>query len=102
LRDRYGEFQAKNAEVIAVAVDSVEHAGRYFERNEIPFPCLADPDRKVFRQYDVKSAMVSLGQRPGQFIIDSKGIVRYAHLGFQQWEIPPVDDTLRELDALTN
>jgi peroxiredoxin len=55
----------------------------------------------VFRQYDVKSAMVSLGQRPGQFIIDGDGIVRYAHLGFQQWEIPPMDDTLRELGKLS-
>jgi peroxiredoxin len=101
LRDRYGEFQARNTEVIALAVDSVEHARKYFERNDIPFPCLADPDRKVFRQYDVKTALVSLGQRPGQFIVDGEGIARYANLGFQQWEIPSLDDTLRELDALT-
>jgi hypothetical protein len=50
--------------------------------------------------YDVKSAMISLGQRPGLFIVDSAGIVRYAYLGFQQWEIPTVDATLAELDAL--
>jgi peroxiredoxin len=66
----------------------------------MPFPCLADPDRVVFRQYDVKSAMVSLGQRPGLFIIDGEGTVRYAYLGFQQWEIPSIDDTLAELDRL--
>ena len=73
---------------------------RYFERNDIPFPCLADPKREVFRQYDVKSAMVSLGQRPGLFVIDGDGIVRFAHLGFQQWEIPSVEDTLEEIGRL--
>jgi peroxiredoxin Q/BCP len=100
LRDRYADIQQRNAEVIAVAPDTLEHAQSYFQRNDIPFPCLADPDRRVFRQYDVKSAMVSLGQRPGLFIIDKAGVVQYAHLGFQQWEIPSVDDTLTQLDAL--
>lgn len=55
----------------------------------------------MFRQYDVKSAMISLGQRPGLFIIDREGIVAYAYLGFQQWEIPSIDDTLAQLDALS-
>jgi peroxiredoxin len=87
-------------EVLAIAPDRVENARRYFENNAIPFPCLADPDRKVFRQYDVKSAMISLGQRPGLLIIDREGVVRYAHLGWQQWEIPTVDETLEQLDAL--
>jgi deoxyinosine 3'endonuclease (endonuclease V) len=44
--------------------------------------------------------MVSLGQRPGLFIIDGDGIVRYSHLGWQQWEIPSVDETLEQLGAL--
>ena len=87
-------------QLLAIAPDSLEHAQSYFQRNEIPFPCLADPERKVYRQYDVKSALVSLGQRPGLFIVDGDGVVRYAHLGWQQWEIPSVEETLRELDGL--
>ena len=86
--------------MIAIAPDSVEHARSYFQRNEIPFRCLADPDRTVFRQYDVKSAIISLGQRPGLFVIDREGVVRYAHLGWQQYEIPSVDETLAQIDGL--
>ncbi len=86
---------------MAIAPDTLEHAQAYFKQNEIPFPCLADPDRRVFRMYDVKSAMISLGQRPGLFVIDGAGVVRFAHLGFQQWEIPAVDDTLKQLDLLS-
>jgi peroxiredoxin Q/BCP len=100
LRDRYEEFTKRGAEVLAIAPDTLENAKRYFETNEIPFPCLSDPDRKVFRQYDVKSAMISLGQRPGLFVIDKDGVVRCAHLGWQQWEIPTVDETLEQIDAL--
>lgn len=100
MRDRYGEFEERGAEVLAIAPHSLDNSRDYFQTNDIPFPCLPDPDRRVFRLYDVRSAMVSLGQRPGLFIIDKEGIVRYAYLGWQQWEIPAVDETLRELDAL--
>jgi len=101
LRDRIADFQQRGAHVIAIAPDTLEHARAFFQRHSLPFPCLADPDRRVFRLYDVKSALVSLGQRPGLFIIDKDGTVASAYLGFQQWEIPSIDDTLAELDRLT-
>ena len=100
MRDSIEEFERRDAQLLAIAPDTLEHAGTYFQSNEIPFHCLADPDRRVYRQYDVKSAMVSLGQRPGLFIVDREGVVRYAYLGWQQWEIPSIEETLRELDAL--
>ena len=86
--------------MLAIAPDTLERARSYFEMHEIPFACLPDEDREVYRLYDVKSAMISLGQRPGLFIVDAEGIVRFAHIGFQQYEIPSVDETLEELDAL--
>lgn len=84
---------------MAIAPTTVERARSYFQGHDIPFPCLADPDRRVFRQYDVKSALMSLGQRPGLFIVDGEGVVRYAYLGWQQWEIPSVPETLQHLDV---
>ncbi len=100
MRDRIDEFKQRDVQLLAIAPDSLEHAQSYFQSNDLPFPCLADPDRRVYRQYDVKSALVSLGQRPGLFIVDAEGVVRYAYLGWQQWEIPSVEKTLQELDGL--
>ncbi len=101
MRDRYEEFEKRGAQVLAIAPDTLENARNFFRSHDIPFPCLPDDDRTVFRRYDVKSAMISLGQRPGLFIIDKEGGVRYAYLGWQQWEIPSVDETLEQLDALS-
>lgn len=101
MRDRYSEFTERGAEVVAIAPDTLDSARSFFESKSLPFQSLADPDREVFRMYDVKSAMISMGQRPGLFVVDKDGVVRYAHLGFQQWEIPSVDATLAELDALS-
>lgn len=102
MRDRLAEFDQRKATVVAIAPDTMERARSYFEKNELPFACLPDPGREVYRQYDVKSRAISLGQRPGLFIIDGEGIVRFAYLGWQQWEIPSVDETLAELDALSS
>ncbi len=61
MRDSIEEFEKRDAQLLAIAPDSREQAQAYFQRNDIPFPCLADPDREVYRRYDVKSALVSLG-----------------------------------------
>ena len=68
--------------------DTSEKARAYFADNDIPFPCLVDADNTVYEQYEVKSKLLSLGQRPALFIIDRKGVVQFANLGWQQWEIP--------------
>ena len=83
-----------------MAPDTIENARSFFERHRLPFPCLADPERRVFRLYDVQSRLASLGQRPALFVIDKEGAVRFAHLGWQQWEIPTNETVLAQLQAL--
>jgi peroxiredoxin len=84
-------------EVVTVANDKLEVAQEYFERHRLPFPGLVDEDHRVYDRYDVQSRMLSLGQRPALFILDKKGVVRFAHWGTQQWQIPPNEEVLAKL-----
>ncbi len=88
----------RGAEVVAVAPTSAEPTESFAKEHGLPFPCLPDPDHHVFDIYGVESKALSLGQRPGLFVIDKQGVVRYAHIGNQQWEIPSVDVVLEVLD----
>jgi peroxiredoxin len=88
LADDYTRFINAGAEVVAIVNDSVEEAKAYFAKEQLPFPCLSDEGHTVYDRFGVESKGLSLGQRPGLFIIDKDGIVRYAHVGRQQWEIP--------------
>ncbi len=81
--------------VVAVVRDTSEKARAYFSGHAIPFPCLVDTDNSVYKQYEVKSKLLSLGQRPALFIIDREGIVQFANLGWQQWEIPGDKEVLK-------
>lgn len=73
---------------------TMEHAGRYVHGLNLSFPCLVDTERAVFDLYQVESRVLSLGQRPGLYVVDRTGVVRYAQIGGQQWEIPGIAEIL--------
>lgn len=100
MTEQYQEFRNAGAEIIALVRDNQVAVHTYFEEHDIPFPCLVDPENRVYRQYDVKSKLLSLGQRPALFVLDKEGIVRYAYLGSQQWEIPSNEEVLAILQSI--
>ena len=94
MTDEYQRFVDAGVEVIAIVPESIENARAFVDENGIPFPCLADPSHRVYDTYQVESKMLSLGQRPGLFIVDRDGVVRLAYIGSQQWQIPRNADVL--------
>jgi peroxiredoxin len=97
LRERYDEIHATGVEVLALAPGDLDQTGAFAAARGIPFPLLADPQRAVYRAYQVESRLLSLGQRPALFSIDHHGIVRYAFLGTQQWQLGDIDEALAAL-----
>jgi peroxiredoxin Q/BCP len=100
LRDDYERFTALGAEVLAVSAESPARSEAYLRSNPLPYPTLVDQDHKVFDAYDVTSRLISLGQRPGLFVIDADGIVRFQEVGAQQYNIPPDEQVLGVLESL--
>jgi peroxiredoxin len=98
LRDRYDELRERHVEVLALAPASPDEARRFAGAHGIPFPLLADPALNVFRAYHVDSHLLSLGQRPALYAVDRKGVVRYAHLGRQQWQVGSIDQAIATLE----
>ena len=100
MTEHYQRFLDAGAEVVAIVNDSLDAARSYFEKHDIPFPCLTDPHHAVYDLYQVESRAVSLGQRPGLLVIDREGRVGYAYIGWQQWEIPSPSHILEVCRAL--
>ena len=86
-------------EIIALVRDTQENAHDYFQKHHIPFPCLVDIQGKVYHQYEVKSTVLSLGQRPALFVIDREGIVRYIDVHALR-EVPDEEEIAEELRKL--
>jgi peroxiredoxin Q/BCP len=75
MRDRWPDYQATEAEVVAISVGSVESHKRFAEHHDLPQRLLADEHGEVARLYDVKSLLG--GSQRAVIIIDRAGIVHY-------------------------
>jgi len=102
--NRINDFKSRNAEVVAVSVDS--HFSHYAWKNtpiekggigNVQFPIVSDITKNISRQYDVL-IQDSVALR-GTFMIDKEGTVRHQLIN----DLPlgrNVDETLRMIDAL--
>ena len=97
---QYDTFREAGAEILTLVRDTQKNAHDYFEKHGIPFKCLADETGNVYHRYEVKTELLSFGQRPALFVLDKDGIVRYAYLGSQMWEIPSNREVLKILRDL--
>lgn len=72
----YAQFREAGAEVIVVLGNDITTAKEYAEGISLPFPVLSDPDRAVYRLYELEKYFL-LFQRTASLVIDKDGIVRY-------------------------
>jgi peroxiredoxin len=92
-------IQRQGVEVLALAPAGQQETAAFASTQAIPFPLLADPALDVFSSYDVQSRLFSLGQRPALYAIDTAGIIRYAFLGRQQWQLGEIEQALAAITA---
>lgn len=76
----YGQFKAKNVEVIGISKDSVASHAKFADKYELPFVLLSDPERKAIEAYDVWKekklyGKVSMGVVRQTYVIDENGII---------------------------
>ena len=72
----YDQFKASGAEVIVILGNSLERAQQYAKLLSLPFPVLADPERRVYQQYELEKQFFL--QRTASIVVDRNSIVRYS------------------------
>ncbi|WP_347107697.1 peroxiredoxin [Paenarthrobacter sp. S56] len=78
IRDNLGDFEADDASILAVSVDSKFSLRAYAAKEGYEFDLLSDfwPHGEVARQYGIFDDQSGMALR-GTFIIDAQGIVRH-------------------------
>ncbi len=72
----YEPMKKAGTEVIVILGDSLEKAKRYADVLKLPFPVLSDPEREVYRMYELEKYF-QLIQRTASIVVDRDGIVQY-------------------------
>lgn len=71
-RDNYQKIRDAGAEILGVSVDGVDSHKMFTEKYKLPFPLVADSDRKITESYGVYNEKWKMARRV-TFVIDEKG-----------------------------
>ena len=80
LRDHYDELQQAGYAVIGASVDSEKSHQKFIEKNALPFPLIADTDKKLVEQFGVWGEKSMCGRKymgtfRTTFIINEEGSI---------------------------
>ena len=80
-RDNYQSLLGKGFAVIGVSTDNEKSHKRFEKKFSLPFPLIADPDRKIVEQYGLWAEKMLFGRKymgtlRTTFIIDPKGKIK--------------------------
>ena len=92
------DFAKVDAQILAISPQSVEsHEGFSCKQGGFAFPLLADEDKEVGRAY---GTIGPLGfYRRSAFVIDTTGVLRYAHRALAGLTFRPTDELIAAVRA---
>ncbi len=81
LRDNYHELIQKGFQVVGISTDSVKSHKKFEDKFSLPFPLIADEDKKIVEQYGVwgeKKMMGKsyMGTNRTTYLIDEEGTIK--------------------------
>ncbi|HTI70130.1 MAG TPA: thioredoxin-dependent thiol peroxidase [Candidatus Limnocylindria bacterium] len=62
-RDAYSQFRAKGAVILGVSTDSVKSHAKFTDKYQLPFPLLADEDKKIVNAYGAWGEKSFMGRK---------------------------------------
>jgi peroxiredoxin Q/BCP len=126
LRQRYGDIEAKGAEVVAIFFEPRNRLFQLTRQLQLPYPVLSDPERDVYAAYSLaqgnllkifspktvwtyvkhfargrryEHAASDWKQLGGDFILGEDGTVLYEHRGQTPADRPTVASLISKLDG---
>lgn len=95
------EFERRDAQLLAISVDSIYSHGAWAAVRGIEFPLLADfnPRGAVARAYNAWREEEGFSER-ALYVVDPAGVIRYAHVSPFLHHVPDVEELFRALDAI--
>ena len=80
LRDNYSELRKQGYAVVGVSIDDEKSHHKFIDKNQLPFPLIADTGKKLVEQFGVWGEKSMYGRKyfgtfRTTFIIDEQGVI---------------------------
>ncbi len=105
MRDNIAQYNAANAQVLGVSVDSLFSLGRFKAEQQINFPLLSDFNKEASAAYDVlyevfpAFGMQGVSKRAA-FVIDKDGMIQYSEECATPGDLPDFNAIQKTLAVL--
>ena len=104
IRDNIGVYNATNATVLGISVDSLFALGKFKEEQQYNFPLLSDFNKSTAKAYgafydEFVLDMQGVAKRAA-FVVDKEGIVQYAEVLESAGDLPNFDAIKESLSGL--
>jgi peroxiredoxin Q/BCP len=83
---------------LVLGPDKPERFRRHWEKHDLPFIGLPDPEHRVLKLYGQEVNLFRLGRMPATVLVDKSGTVRLAHYGRSMGDVTSTHDVLAALD----
>jgi peroxiredoxin len=104
MRDSLAQYNDLDAQILAVSVDSPFTLAQWKEEQGFNFPLLSDFNKSASKKYDVLYKEFAFGlkgvAKRSAFVIDKKGIVRYAEVLENAGDLPNFEAVSATLKSL--
>lgn len=80
--------------------DALEPFQHYWERENIPFIGLPDPENAVAKMYRQEVNLFKFGRMPMNCVVDMNGVIRYIHYSLSRTDYPDTETFFSVIDEL--
>lgn len=103
LRDSFGDYQAQNAAILAISVDSPFVLARYKAEQNLPFPLLSDFNKEVSQAFGAYYEEFILGMKGvskrAAFVLNENQQIIYAEVLDSAGDLPNFDAIQQLINA---
>ena len=96
----YERFVELNTEIIVAGPENAQSFQKYWNKEDLPFIGLPDPEHRVLKLYGQETSLFKLGRLPAQMLIDTSGMLRYVHYGHSMADIPSNKEIMNLIKAI--
>ena len=97
-RDLASEFAELGASRAGISADPVDRQKKFYDKNDLGFPLLSDPDRKVHKQFGTKRMGPLSGKRATFVIATDRRLVKV--ISSETNMLTHADEALKALKSL--
>ncbi len=100
MKEDIRQFTDRKTQIVVIAPHDKAKVRNYWEKENLPFIGIPDPDGTLGKLYGQEWNLIKLGRMPALFIIDRKGSIVFSQYARSMADIPENKDLFRILERI--